>query len=69
MMGSTRESLKHKYSLVDSCCFCGRHNNCCGATCCKPHYFIDVVTPEGKVVSTITKASGQQRMCRQARTS
>ncbi|KAG2442495.1 hypothetical protein HXX76_002581 [Chlamydomonas incerta] len=58
MMGSTRESLVHKYSLVTPLWCCGRVNNCCGATCCKPNLFIDVVSPDGKLVNAVQKTYG-----------
>eukprot|EP00198_Chlamydomonas_reinhardtii_P002669 XP_001692005.1 predicted protein [Chlamydomonas reinhardtii] len=58
MMGATRESLVHKYSLVAPTCCCGRVNNCCGATCCKPNLFIDVVSPDGKLINAVQKTYG-----------
>ncbi|KXZ49785.1 hypothetical protein GPECTOR_19g236 [Gonium pectorale] len=53
LVGSSRETLVHKYSLRNPMCCCGRVNNCCGATyvggpgrdCCKPNYFIDILEP------------------------
>ncbi|PNH03982.1 hypothetical protein TSOC_009888 [Tetrabaena socialis] len=58
MVGSSRASMVHKYSLKNSTCCCGRVNNCFGATCCKPNFFIDVVEPDGKLASVIQKTYG-----------
>ncbi|KAG2448262.1 hypothetical protein HYH02_006846 [Chlamydomonas schloesseri] len=65
MVGSSRESLVHKYSLVNSYCCFGRVNNCCGGTCCKPNFFIDVMSPEGKFINAVqmTYGSGGAEDC------
>ncbi|PNH03986.1 hypothetical protein TSOC_009886 [Tetrabaena socialis] len=64
LVGSSRANMVHKYSLKNSnyCC-CGRVNNCCGATCCRPNFFIDVVEPDGKLVSVIQKTFGGGKGC------
>ncbi|PNH03988.1 Activating signal cointegrator 1 complex subunit 3, partial [Tetrabaena socialis] len=63
MVGSSRVSMVHKYSLKNYACCCGRVNNCCGATCCKPNFFIDVVEPDGKLASVIQKTYGGDKGC------
>lgn len=67
MLGNSRQSLVHKYSLVNSYCCFGRVNNCCGGTCCKPNFFIDVVSPEGKFINAVQMtygAGGAEDCCR-----
>lgn len=56
---AVRSSLVHKYSLKYNACCCGRENNCCGATCCKPNMIFDFESTEGKLVSTVQKTYGQ----------
>ncbi|KAG2442494.1 hypothetical protein HXX76_002580 [Chlamydomonas incerta] len=65
LVGSNRQSLVHKYSLVNSYCCCGRVNNCFGGTCCKPNFFIDVVSPDGKFINAVqmTYGSGGAEDC------
>ena len=50
----------------NSCC-CGEHNNCCGATCCRPDLVIDVLDESGAVVSHVQKtfapAGGDAARC------
>ena len=50
----------------NSCC-CGEHNNCCGATCCRPDLVIDVLDESGAVVSHVQKtfapAGGDESCC------
>ena len=55
--------LDHRYSIVVPTCCCGRVNNCCGATCCKPNLIMDIVTPDGKLVSTVQKTYGGGQGC------
>ncbi|KXZ43015.1 hypothetical protein GPECTOR_107g160 [Gonium pectorale] len=58
LVGPSRESLVHKYSLRNYGCCCGRVNNCCGGTCCKQNFFIDIVEPDGKLASVIQQTYG-----------
>ncbi|GFR49804.1 hypothetical protein Agub_g11744 [Astrephomene gubernaculifera] len=58
LVGGTRESLVHKYSLVNPMCCCGRVNNCCGATCCIPSFFIDILEPNGTLAAVAQKTYG-----------
>ena len=44
-----REALVHKYSLELSQACCGRVDNCCGATCCKPNLIIDILDASGNL--------------------
>ena len=53
----------HRYSLRTGICCCGRVNNCCGATCCKPNLIMDVLTPDGKLASTVQMAYGGAPGC------
>lgn len=55
---ATRPGLVHKYSLRVNACCCGAHNNCCGATCCKPNFIMDVLDPSGRVESNIVNTYG-----------
>ncbi|EFJ45593.1 hypothetical protein VOLCADRAFT_105881 [Volvox carteri f. nagariensis] len=63
LVGSSRNSLVHKYSLVSPMCCCGRVNNCCGATCCKPQLFIDIEEPDGTLAAVAHKTYGGGRGC------
>ena len=55
---------QHRYTLqAPLCCLGGRVNNCCGATCCRPHLVMDVATPDGKLASTVQKTYGKGRGC------
>ncbi|GLC44928.1 hypothetical protein PLESTB_001690400 [Pleodorina starrii] len=58
LVGSSRSSLVHKYSLVNPMCCCGRVNNCCGATCCKPSLFIDIVDTGSNLAAVAQKTYG-----------
>jgi hypothetical protein len=50
--------LNHAFSLRNAGCCCGRVNNCCGATCCKRAHIIDVLAPDGKLLTTVQKTYG-----------
>ncbi|KAG2499333.1 hypothetical protein HYH03_002909 [Edaphochlamys debaryana] len=63
LVGGSRQSLVHKYSLVNASCCCGRVSNCCGATCCKPNFFIDVTDPQGRLVAAAYKTYGGEGGC------
>ncbi|KAG2485751.1 hypothetical protein HYH03_015560 [Edaphochlamys debaryana] len=63
LVGSTRQSLVHKYNIVNPTMCCGRVNNCFGATCCKQNFFIDVTDPQGKVVSYAHQTYGGDGGC------
>ncbi|GLI64392.1 hypothetical protein VaNZ11_007658 [Volvox africanus] len=63
LVGPTRDSLVHKYSLVNSACCCGRVDNCCGGTCCRPSFFIDVVEPDGSLAAVAQKTYGGGEGC------
>jgi hypothetical protein len=55
---------QHRYTLqAPLCCVGGRVNNCCGATCCRPHLVMDVATPDGNLASTVQKTYGKGRGC------
>ena len=57
----------HKYSLAVPTCCCGRVDNCCGATCCKPALIMDITGPDGQMVANAVKSyggSGCAALCR-----
>lgn len=49
----SQTGLDHNFSLRVNACCCGRTNNCCGASCFREDFIIDVIDKEGKLVSTI----------------
>ena len=58
MVAQPGGGLDHRYSIVVPTCCCGRVNNCCGATCCKANLIMDIVSPDGKLVTTVQKTYG-----------
>ncbi|KAG2485750.1 hypothetical protein HYH03_015559 [Edaphochlamys debaryana] len=63
LVGSSRQSLVHKYNIVNPCLCCGRVNNCCGSTCCKQNFFIDITDPQGRIMSYAHKTYGGDGGC------
>ncbi|KAG2485753.1 hypothetical protein HYH03_015562 [Edaphochlamys debaryana] len=63
LVGNTRQSLVHKYNIINPMCCCGRVSNCWGATCCKQNFFIDITDPQGKIVSYAHKTYGGDGGC------
>ena len=60
---------RHVLTTRTSHCCCGRVNNCCGATCCKHDFIIDILDPETEeVVATLqrtyAKGDGCDALCR-----
>ena len=53
----------HRYSLRTGLCCCGRVNNFCGGTCCRPNLIMDVLTPDGKLASTVQMTYGGAPGC------
>lgn len=56
------EGSRHAFTTRMNYCCCGRVNNCCGATCCKHDFIIDILDPDTDcVVATIqrTYAAGE----------
>jgi hypothetical protein len=43
------------YQVRANLCFCGRVNNCCGATCCKNDAVFDILNNHGEVVAHLQK--------------
>ncbi|KAK9804243.1 hypothetical protein WJX72_002980 [[Myrmecia] bisecta] len=53
-----------KLKLHVSLCCCGRVNNCCGASCCKPNLILDVLSPDGRILeATAQKTYGRGKGC------
>jgi hypothetical protein len=58
----TPVARQHVFTTRMNYCCCGRVNNCCGATCCKHDFIVDILDPDtNEVVATIqrTYAAGE----------
>ena len=66
-----RNSLVHKYSLETNLGCCGRVDNCCGSTCCKPNLILDILDTAGNLtdggVSKTFGGGGSDACCRYVR--
>ena len=59
----------HVFTTRANMCCCGAHNNCCGATCCKERFVIDILDPRDNdaVVSQLVRTyapGGCSAFCR-----
>ena len=53
---SSGADSRHVFTTRTNYCCCGRVNNCCGATCCKHDFIIDILDPDSDdVVATIQR--------------
>ena len=53
----------HAYTIQASTCCCGRVDNCCGATCCRPALIMDILDKQGKVVAVAHKVYAKGQGC------